>query len=175
MKINNVVVLFMISLLLGCGSGGDFTVVPVSGLVTMDGTPAAGVKLSFSPLPLEDNPNPGPYSTGVTDENGEFTLKTRYDNAGAVTGPHQVFFTYVTSKEMQRKIAEAESRVEEETAKGNSSAAAKAKKELQKLNGSLANDGVMPGRYAGREGIKFEVPSGGSDDVKFELTSDKDS
>lgn len=170
-RISNALGLLLIGLLLGCG--GDFKVVPVSGTVTMDGEPAAGVKVAFSPRPLENNPSPGPFSTAITDENGGFSLKTRYGNTGAIVGPHLVSFRYVNGIELTGKLAMAESQMAEATLAGDAAAAAKAKKEYQKLKASMSEDKAMPARYGARVGIEFAVPKGGDDAVKFELTSDE--
>ena len=38
----------------------------------------------------KDNPNPGRGSSGITDADGRFTLKTDGDQTGALVGVHQV-------------------------------------------------------------------------------------
>lgn len=169
-KSSVVVCLFMIGLFSGCG--GDYSIVSVSGTVTMDGKPEAGIQVAFGPKPVGDNLSPGPYSLGVTDENGEFELESRYGNRGAIVGPHRVTFAYLKGDEMEQKIAMAKGRFDEATNKGNSAAADKAEEEYEKLKEAMARSRSMPSRYTGREGIEFEVTSGGHDDVKFELTSD---
>ena len=138
-KVSSVLGLFFVGLILGCGS--DFTVVPVSGTVSMDGEPEQGIKVIFMPLPLEENPSPGPFSTAITDENGAFVLKTRRGKTGAIVGHHLVSFVYL------------------EFGPGYEAA---------------SSDREMPARYKGDVGINFEVPRGGNDAVKFELTSDDD-
>lgn len=91
-KISSLFGLFLIGLILGCG---DSSIVPVSGIVTMDGEPEQGIKVVFMPLPVGDNLSPGPYSKGYTDENGAFVLETRHGKTGAIVGPHQVSFVYL--------------------------------------------------------------------------------
>ena len=160
-------------LFMGC-SGDGYTVVPVSGTVTMDGIPEAGVKVVLSPLALEDNPAPGPYSSAITDENGEFVLETRYGKPGAIVGPHMAIFKYVGGNELKEGIAMAEARIEEAKAARDSAALSKAKAELKKLKEApKGKAGTMPSRYYGRNGgIDFEVPKGGDEAVKFALTSE---
>ena len=159
-------------LFVGC-SGGGYKVVPLSGTVTMDGNPEAGVRVVFSPYALEDNPAPGPYSSAITDENGEFAMVTRYGKPGAIVGPHLVTFKYAGGDELKEEIAIAEARIKEAKAARDSAALSKAKAELKKLEEAVANSKEMPSRYYGRNGgIDFEVPKGGDEAVKFELTSE---
>jgi hypothetical protein len=68
---------------LGCGSRGPKTA-RVSGTVTMRGKPLAKVGVTFLPT------KKGPAATGVTNENGEFTLTTTRKGDGAVLGKHIV-------------------------------------------------------------------------------------
>ncbi|MDG1875294.1 MAG: hypothetical protein P8J27_15375 [Mariniblastus sp.] len=77
----------------GCGPSSG-TISPVSGKLTLDGEPMAGVEIIFSPKMVEGNANPGPYSVGTTDAAGDFTLKTRYGDEGAVVGSHIVTMQY---------------------------------------------------------------------------------
>ena len=165
----------LLSGLLFTGCGGDgYKVVPLSGTVTMDGNPAAGVRVVFSPSALEDNPAPGPFSSAITDENGGFVMKTRYGKSGAIVGPHLVSFKYAGGSEVMEETAMAEARVEDAKAARDSAALSKAKAELKKLKAvSKSKGGAMPSRYYGRNGgIKFEVPKGGDEAVKFKLTSE---
>ena len=47
------------------------------GKVTYDGEPLAKIRVVFNPIPVGGSAVPGPYSTGVTDEEGNFSLETR--------------------------------------------------------------------------------------------------
>lgn len=69
----------------GCG-GGDTgpRTVPVTGTVTMKGSPAEGVTVSF--LPEGD----GQSAVGVTDSSGKYMLTTRVKDDGAVPGKYKV-------------------------------------------------------------------------------------
>jgi hypothetical protein len=74
----------------GCGAGG-FTTAPVSGRVTVDGEPVAGLRVSFEPVGGKDRPLPGPDSVAVTDEDGRYSLVTTDEGqGGAVVGPCRV-------------------------------------------------------------------------------------
>ena len=84
---------------------------PVSGKVTKDGKPVPAVTVVFTPVGSASAPNPGPYSKGVTDEQGDFTLRTRHDDGGAVPGPHRVGIEYANAGEMsdlKHQLREAE-------------------------------------------------------------------
>jgi hypothetical protein len=73
----------------GCGPGN---VARVSGRVTVDGSPAANVLVTFQPLGSAENPNPGPGSYGKTDADGRYhlTLVGREGRLGAFVGKHRV-------------------------------------------------------------------------------------
>src|SRR5262245_65916979 len=87
------VALSAILLAAGCG-GGEFKVAPVSGTVTMDDRPLARVYVNFQPMGSTDNPNPGPGSYAVTDDQGRYTLKlVEGGKPGAVVGRHKVSIT----------------------------------------------------------------------------------
>lgn len=73
----------------GCG-GEKAKYVSVSGVVTLNKKPYANAVVSFQPIGGKDDPNPGRGSTGITDENGRFYLKTDGGQMGAVVGLHQV-------------------------------------------------------------------------------------
>src|SRR5260370_30794469 len=76
--------------LVGCGSGHY---VPVSGVVTLNGKPYRNAVVMFQPIATEGDSNPGRGSTGSTDENGQFTLKTYEGQKGAVFGKHRIRIT----------------------------------------------------------------------------------
>ena len=76
------------------GCSGDQTNGPVSGKVTLDGIPLAGIEVVFSPMATEGNSNPGVYSFSMTDDQGHYELKTRYGDRGAMIGKHMVTIQY---------------------------------------------------------------------------------
>lgn len=82
----------LLVLLLGC-SGSEYTLVNVSGTVTLDGQPLEGAKLFFSPKGSAESPVPGPRSSAVTDAQGAFRLETKQGHLGAVAGSHRVRIT----------------------------------------------------------------------------------
>lgn len=76
-------------LLAGCGQT-EFKVVPVSGVVKLDGQPLANGVVAFQPIGSKTQENPGPGSTAYTDATGKFSLATPDDGPGAVVGNHRV-------------------------------------------------------------------------------------
>jgi hypothetical protein len=77
----------------GCG-GSEFAIAPVSGTVTQDGKPLAGLVVTFQPIAETRAGNAGPGSFGVTDDQGRFTLTVAGSRQpGAVVGLHRVTFS----------------------------------------------------------------------------------
>ena len=70
-------------MLMGCGGGDDPPLVPVSGIVTLDGQPLAEANVQFVPAS-------GWGSLGRTDETGRYELLYRGREKGATPGRHQV-------------------------------------------------------------------------------------
>lgn len=81
----------LLAALLAAGCSGDPPLAEVSGKVVLNGQPLKNVRVDFQPDP--DKGTRGKGATGVTDDNGNFTLK--YDGAkpGAVVGHHKVTVT----------------------------------------------------------------------------------
>ena len=77
-------------LLSGCGDAPQSKLVPISGVVTMDGRPLVNALVEFEPVPgRAGDPTFNPSSTGTTDEEGRFSLDTPF-GSGAVVGEHTV-------------------------------------------------------------------------------------
>lgn len=82
-----------VALLVGCSSE-SYRVAPVSGRVTLNGKPLAGVAVMFQPVAPEGNINPGPGSYGITDAEGKYSLKlVGKESKGAAVGKHKVRIT----------------------------------------------------------------------------------
>ena len=77
-----------LAVLAGCDSGtGDLPeLVPVSGAVTLDGAPAAGVNVTFIPI----GSTAGGASYGATDAGGKYELKSNDGRPGAAVGEFKV-------------------------------------------------------------------------------------
>lgn len=77
-------------LLAGCSDAPSSRLVPISGVVTMDGQPLAGALVEFEPVPgRAGDPSFNPSSAGTTDDEGRFRLDTPF-GSGAVPGEHLV-------------------------------------------------------------------------------------
>lgn len=74
-------------LFVGCDKG--ITLVPASGVLTIDGQPAENITLQFLPDSL-DGGTSGPTSFGETDKEGRFSLQTHDGKPGVVPGKHVV-------------------------------------------------------------------------------------
>src|SRR5262245_18060168 len=79
-----------LALMVLAGCGGGRKVVPVSGLVTLNGQPYKNAIVTFQPVGDENDPNPGRGSAGVTDENGRFNLVYDGEKPGALVGKHRI-------------------------------------------------------------------------------------
>ncbi len=75
---------------LGCtaGCGESYSLVPVEGVLKIDGTPAANISLQFRPDVTQGGE--GPTSFAITDSAGKFQLKTYDGQLGAARGFHRV-------------------------------------------------------------------------------------
>ena len=141
----------------GCGNS---SIVPVSGKVTVNGEPVAGIRLVFSPT-LVGSQDPGPWSSGLTNAAGEFTLETRYKDEGAVVGKHTVSFVYDdignidTHKELLREAKQ----------EGDQAGMAAAKKDIEDYQARQKTRPKSSGDYT----EVFEVPAGGTNEANFDL------
>lgn len=68
----------------GCMQSGPSNVAGVTGVVTVDGKPASGAMVSFSPA------GEGRTSFGLTDDQGAYRLVYTNDIPGALIGDHAV-------------------------------------------------------------------------------------
>jgi len=73
----------------GC-SDPEYSLMPLSGTVTLQGKPLANAQIMFSPVGNQ----PGPSSYATTDDQGQYQLVTLdQDKSGAVVGTHRVTIT----------------------------------------------------------------------------------
>jgi hypothetical protein len=128
----------------GCG-GSDYDLAPVSGKVMLNGEPLADATVLFSPT--AQSGDPGPPSWGRTDAQGNFTLKTRDGERGAVIGEHRVSITSVS----------------EEDAGGGGEVV-----DDNVYDNALPQEKVPP-QYNSETTLTFDVLSGGTDAANFDL------
>ena len=74
----------------GCGGDGRETVYPTTGKVIVNGQPAAGAQVVLFPVDEILRASDHPLPTGVTDENGVFTLGSYAVGDGAPAGEYLV-------------------------------------------------------------------------------------
>ena len=147
-------VLILVAVVAGCSQS---SYPPVSGKVTMDGKPVPSVMVVFTPVGSAASPNPGPYSKGVTDAQGTFTLRTRHDDGGAVAGPHRVGIEYANREAMSDlKFNLREADNEEKPA---------IQKQIDELKASFKSRIKVPANVI----YEFEVPEEGTSEANFEL------
>ena len=88
-------VLGLLLLVSGCGSAGANSLpelIPVTGFVTLDDKPIAGVTVMFNPL--QGTKGTGAY--GVTDADGRYKLLHRSEHEGCQAGEYGVTFSKIT-------------------------------------------------------------------------------
>jgi hypothetical protein len=125
---------------LGCESK-PHGLAPVSGIVTLDGQPVSGVRVTFQPSG-RDTDNPGPGSSAFSDASGRYELKTVRGDDGAIPGLHTV---RILNPEPEKA--------------GSDDGPGPPRKE------------IVPRRYEVSTDLTFDVPPDGTDAANFELTS----
>lgn len=77
----------------GCSSNQGYPeLIPVTGKVTLDGTPVAGLRVNFEP-------GEGRRSSGVTNQSGEYVLEYMDQKKGAIAGQHRVTIVWTGEAE----------------------------------------------------------------------------
>lgn len=145
----------------GCGNGENLA--PVSGTVTYDGKPISKLKVIFSPEPIGDNYDVGPYSKGVTDENGQFTLATRNKDAGAFVGKHKLSFEYQDISAIA--LSDLRSDLNDARDAGDSEEIGETKKRIKEMKSKLKGRPILGGFQV----VFVEVPSDGIEDYQLDL------
>jgi hypothetical protein len=132
------------ALVLICGCGGDGSIAPVSGIVTLNGKPTAEIAVTFQPVAIEGKNVTGPSAMGVTGSDGRYTLKLfGTETRGATVGKNQVKIVgYALPTDMSEE------------------ALAKAKPKV-----------IVPSRYYNDPNMIFDVPPKGTTSADFDLKS----
>jgi len=148
----------------GCGNQ-DYKLAPVSGTITYDGNPVDQIEVSFMPQAVGENHDVGPFSRGDTDAQGKFTLKTRYDETGAVVGSHKLIFKYVGIESLTNLSAD----LDDARDSGSKELFMAAKKKIADVKAQLAQRPVTINVLASYVAI-VDVPASGLADLKLEIT-----
>lgn len=152
------------ALVAATGCGGP-KIVPVSGVVKINGEPYPNAVVTFQPMGDGKNDDVGARgSSAETDEQGRFTLIYDGDKPGAVVGKHRVrIFSKVGTG-----IPDTE---------GDPEAAAKLAKEVERKDKAGKRRGKaiilepIPEEWHERSEKTFEVPRGGTSEANFDIDS----
>lgn len=93
--------LFTVTMLLSAAGCGGRDMAQVHGRVTFDGQPVTSGVVIFSPVPGNNQTEPGKSSTGDIQPDGSFQLSTYKLHDGAIVGHHRV--RYMRSTEVEKK------------------------------------------------------------------------
>jgi len=126
-------------LLFGCF--GSEKIVPVSGLVTLDGEPLTGAVVGFEPIAQDGDLEAGYGSYAKTDDQGRYALRSLKNEEGALVGQHRVSVSTVMGREGPNG-------------------------EILGLTKER-----VPSRYNNDTQLVIEVPAGGTDQANLELKS----
>lgn len=129
----------------GCG-GGSRKIVPVSGVVTVDGRPAEGVIVTFQPLAAKDEGDPGRGSSAITGPDGRYVLVYDGEKEGALTGKHRV--------KISPQFVGGKANPDETEGEGNT---------------GLRLNYKIPPSWSDESKVEFEVPPGGTDKADFNI------
>jgi hypothetical protein len=141
----------LLGALAGCG-GAKYA--KVSGVVTLDGKGYKNAVVSFQPIGTPGNPAPGHGSTGLTDENGRFTLVSDDGQPGAVVGRHRV--------RIQTKRDDPTAYIDRTVGSPDNPGPQAAK---------VARDPIPLEWYDDRSTKEFDVPRGGTDKANFDIVT----
>jgi hypothetical protein len=155
----------MLVTFVGCGQKQSG--IPVTGMVTLDGSPVGGATVTFTPVGGE-----GGVAVGMTDGSGQFKLSSGA-GSGALPGSYAVTITKLTApsdtssgpdpREMGPNITEEQRQKILEAARAQQTA-------RKATDTGPAN---IPERYGSTEtsGFAAVVEQGGQNDFTFEMTS----
>jgi hypothetical protein len=131
-------ILLIVGFLSGCGDN-RFSVVPVEGVVTLNGEPLPDAYVTFDPRSTLENRVAGPGSYGRTDAAGHYILETYDGRSGAVQAEHQVSIrTMLTERGADGRL-------------------------------KVTREELLPRRYHEDTELIFEVTSGGTKEANIDL------
>lgn len=116
-------------LMAGCGSE-EVVLVPVAGVVKIDGEPAADIMVQFVPEVIDEKVV-APTSQGLSNAEGKFELFTLQNEKGAIEGPHRVSLIDIHEERVpQGQVAENPPRLDSRFSTGAISVEVKSGEEL---------------------------------------------
>ena len=136
-----------VAVLAGCSSGGR-KIVPVSGVVKLNGQPYPNAIVSFQPIAADADDNPGRGSSGRTGPDGRYELVYDGEKPGALTGKHRVRIFTDQGAGGEAKDDRSESDPNWRPARGGE---------------------PIPPEWNELSTKEFEVPSGGTDQADFHI------
>ena len=145
--------------LAGCGDKPKY--VSVSGGVKVDGKPYKGAVVAFQPYAAAGKADAaGVGSTGLTDENGKYTLTATDGNAGAIPGGHKV--------RIQTKRDNPTAYIDPNVGSDDNPDG-----DAPKKKGTGLVDPIPTSWYGSEGGKDFTVPATGTDTANFDIESEK--
>jgi len=171
--------LILVSLIggmIGCGRQRE-RYVPVSGIVTLNGTPLADAKLIFEPIGDSSGTTSGSPSYGRTDEVGHYMLKSFIARQkGAVAGRHRVRILSGSrrSSYSDKQISAArEYLIRQAKSEGVETQSLTDEQVLLYLSETqpALHQETIPARYNRQTELVFEVPERGSAEANFTIQS----
>jgi hypothetical protein len=154
--------------LAGCPGGGTGVgTVPVTGTVTLDGSPVSGASVAFSPKSAD-----GRAAAGVTDASGRFELTTVAGGDGAMPGSYAVTITKAAGQALAPG-QDPRSMGGQLSAEQKEAASAAAKQATGAGGAGAGAESAVPDKYASADtsGFTAEVTAGGDNDFTFEMTT----
>jgi len=153
---------------LGCGpQQSTLDTVPVSGTVTLDGTPVEGAKVVFAPTS-----GGGSAASGVTDASGRYKLTTLNPGDGALAGSYAVMISKTEQTGGDAASAAVKPGMSDEEA-------TKAAMEAHVAGGEAEPEftDLLPAKYKdpAASGLTADVAKGGETEFNFELKSGSES
>ncbi len=146
-------------MLAGCGGGAEgeneVPVYPVSGTVTMFGSPLANATVAFAP---ESTESKLPTAVGTTDQQGHFELTTYEFGDGAAEGKYKVVIAKSSAASTSATTTNSEGHEVSTVTHGGGAKAA-------------STAGLVPAQYTNSNDTPFtaEVKSSGDNNFPFEI------
>jgi hypothetical protein len=137
-------------LLAGLGCGGSKKLVPVNGVLTLDGRPVENANVTFLPE------GEGQSAFGTTGKDGSFQLTTQKPNDGAMPGSYKVIVVYGEAYEGGESS-------------GGMQAAFAGQDKARKAAAKIPPKYVIPAKYAqpGQTDLKFTIPAPGKIEINL--------